>query len=265
MPCGFLLRSSAITARRSEPISGSAVAGNLRLHRVYVPDNRYQYGDVFIVMLKGASDFPSWNVTSNGQWIIDRYAPGLSFVSGADADPPPDNSTLIWYKSSMLKNIPERYPRLAEAIAKSQKSSFAMSIPVSDSVPSPKIVGHRSAPVAGQNRVQWSNYRVKNWEFLAVSGFERIQRKIGRVGRPRELTTGELLRWPIRAQLGTSGWVALRQYGWHRLGGQQGADGFRSLGDCVCNVKSLRDDTSAASRPRLKSCPERRRVIAGAS
>jgi hypothetical protein len=67
--------------------------------RYYIPNNNYQYSDVFIMLLKGASNFATSDVTGGGRWIMDKYAPGLSFVldreqSGLESIPA--NSTVVW-------------------------------------------------------------------------------------------------------------------------------------------------------------------------
>ncbi len=109
----------------------------------YIPDNRYQYGDAFIILLKGASDFPTWTISSNGQWIIDRYAPGLSFVSGCNADTTPaSGSRAVWYEDGVLKPVPDCFPQLGAAIAGAQGSSLAMPIASAGAGPQPMVKGH---------------------------------------------------------------------------------------------------------------------------
>jgi hypothetical protein len=88
--------------------------------RYYIPNNNHQFSDVFIMLLKGASNFATVDVTGSGRWILDKYAPGLSFVfdreqSGLESIPA--NSTVVWYDADWLENVPNHFPRLAAAIA----------------------------------------------------------------------------------------------------------------------------------------------------
>jgi hypothetical protein len=88
--------------------------------RYYIPDNNYQFSDVFIMMLKGASSFPSSDVTGGGRWIIDKYAPGLSFILDREQfgrDVIPANSSVVWFDAEWLKPVPDHFPKLAAAIA----------------------------------------------------------------------------------------------------------------------------------------------------
>lgn len=83
--------------------------------RYFIPDNNYGlFGDVFVILLKGASDFGTWEVSTNRQWIIDRYAPGLKFVT--DLNPKIgslDHARLVWFDAPWLAKIP-RFPPITQ-------------------------------------------------------------------------------------------------------------------------------------------------------
>jgi hypothetical protein len=55
-------------------------AGSIRL-QIFIPDNNYQFCDVFVILPNGASDFLTWDISTIGHWIIDRYAPDLKFMT----------------------------------------------------------------------------------------------------------------------------------------------------------------------------------------
>ena len=81
-------------------------------------DNRYQYGDPFIVLLKGTADFGVWDVTGNGQRALDRFAPGLRFATAARGLPDKlDGCRLVWYDPAWLPKITDQEPGLARALA----------------------------------------------------------------------------------------------------------------------------------------------------
>jgi hypothetical protein len=84
----------------------------------YIPGNQYQRGDPFIILLKGSSNFPTWDMSAGGQALIDRYMDNLSFVSdlsGGDRAVS-DGSVLVWYDFPEFISAPDRYPQLRAAL-----------------------------------------------------------------------------------------------------------------------------------------------------
>jgi hypothetical protein len=106
--------------------------------RYFIPDNRYGlFGDVFVILLKGASDFPTWNISTNGQWILDRYAPGLKFVTDLNPNRTSlDHARLVWFDAPRLTKIPAHYPELAAAINKPEVTVHDVPLPASG------VIGH---------------------------------------------------------------------------------------------------------------------------
>jgi hypothetical protein len=105
--------------------------------RYFIPDNNYQFCDVFVILLKGASDFLTWNISANGQWIIDRYAPGLKFVTDLNPNKVSlDHARLVWFDAPWLTKIPAHCPELAAAINKPGVTVHDVPLPAS------RVIGH---------------------------------------------------------------------------------------------------------------------------
>jgi hypothetical protein len=84
----------------------------------YIPDNHYQSGDPFIILLKGSSDFPTWNVAAGGKKLLNYYAPNLSFVSdvtGGDRTTE-SNSVAVWFDLPGLEPTSDHYKRLHDIV-----------------------------------------------------------------------------------------------------------------------------------------------------
>jgi hypothetical protein len=87
----------------------------------FVPNNHYQHGDVFILLLKGAADFPTWNISGDGKGVLRRAGVNVTFVSEAAFpngwdESPPRRALLVWINSQRLRAVEEMYPVIAEAI-----------------------------------------------------------------------------------------------------------------------------------------------------
>jgi hypothetical protein len=89
------------------------IVGQTRPVVFYLPTNDYSAGLVEEVLLKGASDRPTWNITS-GRWIIDRLAPDLSFTQTLREVVP--GSVVMWVESANLISLTETTPALREAL-----------------------------------------------------------------------------------------------------------------------------------------------------
>jgi len=83
------------------------------------PQNNYGYGGVAEFLLKGTADVPSWNVSSHGRPILDRYAPHMTFrheYSGIHPNAPfPDNAVVFWVDRPEFPPMIEQYRLLKEA------------------------------------------------------------------------------------------------------------------------------------------------------
>lgn len=80
------------------------------------PRNEYGYGGVAEFLLKGTADVPSWNVSSHGRPILERYAPHMSFrheYSGISPNAPyPGNSVVFWVDRPEFPPLVDRYSQL---------------------------------------------------------------------------------------------------------------------------------------------------------
>ena len=89
---------------------------------VVIPDNSFHHEGVFELLLKGASDFPTWNITSGKRSVLDRYAPGMSFrdeYSGPKPSAPyPPGAALVWFDRANIPPLTVTYPELAKAVAR---------------------------------------------------------------------------------------------------------------------------------------------------
>jgi len=90
---------------------------------VLFPDNSYHHEGVFEFLLKGAADFPTWNISDGGQRVIDKYLPGLKFrhdYGGASPNQAYNqNTVVVWYDLPGDVSLVEKYPSLANAVEKS--------------------------------------------------------------------------------------------------------------------------------------------------
>jgi len=88
---------------------------------VIFPDNSFHHEGVFELLLKGASDFPTWHVGVGGA-VLERYAPGLAVrhnYEGVRPDAPYEGGrTLVWFDRAGLEPATRRYPTLADALGR---------------------------------------------------------------------------------------------------------------------------------------------------
>jgi hypothetical protein len=89
----------------------------------FIPDNNYQYGDVFIVVLKGSTDFPSWNMARTGRALLDRIGLNITFVSeyafpSGWNEPIPNGASLVWINSPSHRPVEDHYLALSDAKTK---------------------------------------------------------------------------------------------------------------------------------------------------
>ena len=85
-----------------------------------IPLNDYTYGGVQELLLKGAGDFPTWNVSASGQRLIDRYAPHMTFRYAYGAENPnalyPGDVLVLWWDKPDAQPLVDKYPALGEAV-----------------------------------------------------------------------------------------------------------------------------------------------------
>jgi hypothetical protein len=83
----------------------------------FVPDNHHQHGDVFMLLLKGASDFGTWNVGDNGAAFLQRLGVNIAFVSGPDVpiETSPSGKLFVWINATGLRDVEDHYPLLTDA------------------------------------------------------------------------------------------------------------------------------------------------------
>jgi hypothetical protein len=89
---------------------------------VIFPDNSYHHEGIHELLLKGASDFPTWHISKRGQWIIDRFAPGMTYRHESSGTPPnapiPSGVLVLWFDRPDLAPLTERYRSLRDAIGR---------------------------------------------------------------------------------------------------------------------------------------------------
>lgn len=85
-------------------------------------DNSYTASTVEELFLKGASEFPTWRIAKEARWILQSYAPGLSFRSDYELPRPdagyPGNALLVWHDLAGTPTISQRYRGMAEALGR---------------------------------------------------------------------------------------------------------------------------------------------------
>lgn len=87
-----------------------------------LPDNSYTASTVEELLLKGASEFPTWRIATEARWILQSYAPGLSFRTDYDLPRPdagyPGNALLVWLDLAGTPTISQRYRGMAQALGR---------------------------------------------------------------------------------------------------------------------------------------------------
>lgn len=93
---------------------------------VIFPNNEYHHEGIHEFLLKGAADFPTWNVTANGRRIIDKYSPRTTFRSEYGGTPPDapilPSQLVVWFDRPDLPPLAEKYRSLQELVAASRDS-----------------------------------------------------------------------------------------------------------------------------------------------
>lgn len=86
---------------------------------VMLANNEYGHGGVYELLLKAASDFPTWNVSVGRTWLK-RFGADLTFLHeyGTDMKLPDDTSgaCVIWFDRPDLPPLASRYEQLAALV-----------------------------------------------------------------------------------------------------------------------------------------------------
>jgi MFS family permease len=103
----------------------------------FVPDNYYQHNDVFLMLLKGSTDFPTWNMARTGPAILRRVGVNITFVNEY-AFPAgwngsiPAGALLVWFNSASLRPVEDHYPFLTDAKIKSGAKYEVTNLPIAE-------------------------------------------------------------------------------------------------------------------------------------
>jgi hypothetical protein len=86
----------------------------------FLPNNHYQHGDVFLLLLKGAADFGTWSIGGSGAALLRRLGFDIAFVTEHDdaSEPRPALSkrkVWVWINADRLRDVEEHFPELADA------------------------------------------------------------------------------------------------------------------------------------------------------
>ena len=85
----------------------------------FIPDNRYQAQDIFITLLKGMADFPSWHVSDKGRPTLEYFIPNLQYrsvyVPNKEAIPK-HNVIYIWNEVDGVPPVRSFFPALDYAL-----------------------------------------------------------------------------------------------------------------------------------------------------
>jgi hypothetical protein len=137
-----------INGKKIEDAQQSWIIHNFSLSQnrqiiVVVPDNSYFYGGgIEELLLKGFSDFPTWNITV-GRKLLEEFSPNFEFRSEYIADKPnfpyPTDVVIMWFdkNDSNLennKNLRELYPELNKAVSSEKVKCYRWEIAYHDRV-----------------------------------------------------------------------------------------------------------------------------------
>ena len=90
-----------------------------------IPDNSFTVGSVEELLLKGFSDFPTWNI-SRGQELLNHFAPMMKFRTNYGKELPempyPSGVVIAWFEKAEISNnnnnFRNMYPELNNALVK---------------------------------------------------------------------------------------------------------------------------------------------------
>lgn len=85
----------------------------------FIPDNRYQAQDLYVTLLKGMADFPTWNISSKGRPTLAHFSVGLQFRTADMPDIEPilkQNALYIWNEAPGMPPVRFFFPELDTAL-----------------------------------------------------------------------------------------------------------------------------------------------------
>lgn len=85
----------------------------------FIPDNRYQAQDLFVTLLKGMADFPTWNISARGRPTLEHFSAGLQFRNAGMPEIEPDlkhNALYIWNEAPGMPPVQQFFPELDAAL-----------------------------------------------------------------------------------------------------------------------------------------------------
>ena len=104
------------------------LAGNKPIEVIF-PDNSYHHEGPFELLLKGAADFPTWNINYGQKTIIDRYAPGMSFRHNFSQVRPEmpyaSGRVIVWFDLDGTQPLEEKYLELKKNIIAARSSTLS--------------------------------------------------------------------------------------------------------------------------------------------
>ena len=90
---------------------------------VVIPDNSYTFGSVEELLLKGFTDFPTWNITA-GKDLLYTFSKDISFrsdyIDNKPEDPYRTNSVIMWFDiiySNRKTDLRDKYPELEKILS----------------------------------------------------------------------------------------------------------------------------------------------------
>ena len=88
---------------------------------VIFPDNSFHHEGPFELLLKGAADFPTWNINAGQKIVIDRIIPGMTFRHNFSHIKPEmeygDERVLVWFDRNGTRPLEAEYQELAQALS----------------------------------------------------------------------------------------------------------------------------------------------------
>lgn len=118
----------------------------------FVPDNHFQYGDVFIILLKGSSAFPTWSMATDGKALLSRLGLEIAFISEYNfalrwSGPVPERAVVVWFDSkTTASTVESRYPIISTLKAKDTVVVDVTNLPAS------QVLGHILNLPLGEDR-----------------------------------------------------------------------------------------------------------------
>ncbi|MCP4002566.1 MAG: hypothetical protein GY725_00080 [bacterium] len=124
---------------------------------VVFPDNSYHHEGVFELLLKGAVDFPTWQISDGGRGMLDEFSPGLVFrheYGGvAPGEPFLEGGVVVWYDTPDSQPLVDRYAVLSRLVEAADQSESLQSWTLHGKIPGSRVFASaiRVAPLNASN------------------------------------------------------------------------------------------------------------------